>query len=60
MVTDTTETKILGVAISRWPVDELLYLPWHAVAHLTDDEKRGILARAKREGVERPNQWGPR
>ena len=48
------EVKIMGVAVSQWPTDELLMLPWHMVAHLTDEEKRGILERAAREGIPRP------
>lgn len=49
-----SDPHIIGVPMSKWPVDELLYLPWSAVAHLTDDEKRRILERAEREGVPRP------
>ena len=54
LVTHDNETVVMGVALSEWPVDELLSLPWHMVAHLTDDEKRSILRRAEQEGVTRP------
>ena len=53
-MSEMEETKIMGVPISSWPVDELLYLPWHMVSHLSDEEKRAILLRAEREGVPRP------
>lgn len=44
------ETKILGVAISEWPADELLHLPWHAVSHLTEEERRMLVLRAGASG----------
>ena len=50
----TPETCILGLPISKWDTEELLYMPWHMVAHLTDDEKRSILKRAEKEGIPRP------
>ena len=43
---DESDPEIWGVPMSKWPVDELLSLPWHAVAHLTDDDKRRIVERA--------------
>ena len=49
---------ILGVRMSQWPTDELLWLTWHAVSHLTDEEKRRILARARREGLIPPRKQG--
>ena len=45
------DPKILGVKMSQWPVDELLSLPWHAIAHLTPSNKRTIHERAVREGI---------
>ena len=49
---------ILGVRVSQWPLDELLSLPWHMVAHLTAEEKQRILDRAEVPMVERrwPNK----
>ena len=44
---------ILGVRVSQWPLDELLSLPWHMVAHLTEEEKKRILDKAKGSMVER-------
>ena len=52
------DPMILGVRMSQWPTDELLWLPWHAVSHLTDEEKRRILARARREGLIPPRKQG--
>lgn len=52
-----SDPAIWGVPISQWPVDELLSLPWHAVEHLTAEEKQSIIDRAVAEGID-PNQLG--
>ena len=48
-----SDPLILGVSMSKWPLDELLSLPWHVVAHLTEEEKKRILAKANGAMVER-------
>jgi hypothetical protein len=49
-----SKTKIAGVKLADWPIDELLYLPWHMTSHLTDTEKQWILNEAKRRGIPLP------
>lgn len=51
-----TDPEIYGVPMSKWPTDELLYLPWSMVLHLTDEERQRILKRAKAEGLTRPTR----
>ena len=48
-MSEQSDPEVWGVPISQWPVDELMSLPWHAVAHLTDEEKQRIVDRAVAE-----------
>lgn len=36
---------LLGVALSKWPEDEIAFMPWTFVIGLTDDEKAAVAER---------------
>lgn len=41
---DITPFIVLGVDIDEWPIDEVLFIPWHAMTHVPDWKKTELLA----------------
>ena len=36
---------VIGVDIDEWPIDEVLFIPWHAMAHVPVWKKQELLRR---------------